>query len=355
VKIPSAVLFLALGYGTAALGQEASSYLGHPDCKIERVRPVPVSEPSWDGKCNGGYAEGKGVLEWHAGEKAEKYRLEATLAHGVIQGEATLNLANGTKYIGTFSHGVPDGKGYFSYPNGMQYEGEVKNGKREGVAEGLFPNGDNYKGQWKDGKPDGTGRMEYKLGGAYEGEWKLGKRHGTGTLIYAGSGRRYTGQFVDGMIEGSAPRPVATEKYSLKSDSAPTGSNLKRDIARSSPVPLNVGYDAFTPEQKRLFNSFYPALEEGDEPPYPLHGTQEFYALMAKVTGHFQATGNLKIFALIGADGRAQSVTTMGMPDEEVRRIAGQGAGLLQYKPALCRGTPCPMMFEFNLHLQTEL
>jgi hypothetical protein len=355
VKIQPAVLFLALAYGTTALGQEMPSYLGRPDCKIASVRPAPVSELSWNGKCDDGYAEGKGVLEWRAGEKSEKYRLEATLARGVIQGDATLNRADGTKYIGTFSHGVPDGKGYFSYPSGMQYEGEVKNGRREGVAEALFPNGDDYKGQWKDGKPDGTGRMEYKLGGAYEGEWKLGKRHGTGTLTYAGSGRRYTGQFVEGLIEGSAPPPVATEKYSLKSDAAPTGSNLKRDIARSSPVPLNVGYDAFTPEQKRLFNSFYPALEEGDEPPYPLHGPQEFYVLMSKVTGRFRAEGNLKVFALVGTDGRVQSVTAIGLQDEEVRRYAGSGAGLIQYKPALCRGTPCPMMFEFNVRLGTEL
>jgi hypothetical protein len=355
LKIQSAVVLLALGCGTAAFAQEAPSYLGRPDCKVARVHPRPVSEPAWNGACRDGYAEGKGVLEWLAGEKSELYRLEATLAQGIIQGEATLTMANGAVYKGSFKLGNPDGSGYFRFPNGVQYEGEVRNGRREGMGEALYPNGDHYQGQWRDGKPDGTGRMQYTLGGAYEGEWKLGKRHGKGTLTYAGSARQYTGQFVDGRIEGSAPPPVATEQYSLKSDMAPTGSNLKRDIARASTVPLNVGYDKFTPEQKRLFNSYYQALEEGDEPPYPLHGPQEFYALMAKVTGRYRASGDLKIFALVGADGRVQSVTMMGLDDEEVRKIAGQGAGLLQYKPALCRGQPCPMMYEFNLRLQTEL
>jgi hypothetical protein len=309
---------------------------------------------SWSGACKDGYAEGKGVLEWRGGEKSRKFRLEATLARGTIDGEATLNMADGGKYVGTFSHGAPDGKGYFRDPDGMQYEGEVRNGKRDGVAEGLFPDGDHYQGQWKDGKPDGTGRMEYVLGGAYEGEWKLGKRHGQGTLTYAGSGRRYVGQFVEGRIAGSAPPLASNETYSLKSRERLTGTLFRWDVARGSTIPLNVGYDAFTPEQKRRYNAEYPALEEGDEPPYPLQGREEFYQLMSKLTGKRMADGDLWIFVLVGADGRAQSVSMRGIQDPEVRKFAGTGAGLIQYKPALCRGTPCPMMFALHLRLTLE-
>jgi hypothetical protein len=356
LKLLPAVVFLGLFYATAACGQDASSYLGRPDCRIAPVHPGPAADVSWDGKCQDGYAEGKGVLTWRAGEKSLKYRLEATLARGTIEGQAKLAMANGSTYTGTFRNGVPDGQGYFRYPNRMQYEGEVRNGKREGVGEALYPNGDDYQGRWKDGQFDGSGRMQYALGGTYEGEWKLGKRHGKGTLTYAGSGRQYVGQFVDDRIEGSAPPPVATASYKLKSDDASTGSNLKSDIARSSTLPLNIGYDAFTPEQKRLFHSYYPALEEGDEPPYPRNGLQEFYKLMSKVTGRYEAKGELAIFVLVGADGRAQSVSMRGgIDDDEVRKLAGYGAGLIQYKPALCQGKPCPMMFEFNLNLHVEL
>jgi hypothetical protein len=355
VKLLSAVVFLGLAYATAASGQDAPSWLGRPDCLIAPVHPGPAADVSWDGKCQDGYAQGKGVLAWRAGEKSQKYRLEATLARGAIEGPAKLSMANGTTYTGTFRNGVPDGQGYFRYPNRLQYEGEVKNGKREGVGEALYPNGDDYQGHWKDGKHDGTGRMQYALGGTYEGEWKLGQRHGKGTLTYAGSGRQFAGQFADGRIAGSAPPPVAAASYKLKSDDPPTGSNLKSDVARSSPLPLNIGYDAFSPEQKRLFNSYYPALEEGDEPPYPRNGLQEFYKLMSKVAGKYQANGDVMIFVLVGADGRAQSVSTRGIEDDEVRKLAGHGAGLIQYKPALCQGKPCPMMFEFNLRLQTEL
>jgi hypothetical protein len=355
VKLLSALVFLGLAYATAAIAQDASSYLGRPDCRIAPVHPAPAADISWDGKCQDGYAQGKGVLEWRAGEKSQKFRLEATLSRGAIEGPAKLAMANGTSYTGTFRNGVPDGQGYFRYPNRMQYEGEVRNGKREGVGEALYPNGDNYQGRWKDGRFDGIGRMQYALGGTYEGEWKLGKRHGKGTLTYAGSGRQYVGQFVDGRIEGSAPPPVAAASYKLKSDEPPTGSLLKNDVARSSPLPLDIGYDAFSLEQKRLFNSFYPALEEGDEPPYPRTGTREFYKLMSKVTGQYGANGDVRIFVLVGVDGRAQSVTTRGIDDDEVRKLAGYGAGLLQYKPALCQGKPCPMMFEFNLHLEVAL
>jgi hypothetical protein len=353
VKISSIAVFLAVAHGTAAFGEEAPSYLGSPDCKVELVPPeAVVSSVSWQGQCRDGYAEGKGVLAWRAGEKSQKYRLEATLARGVIQGEATLSEAHGAAYIGSFKNGVPNGMGTFRYPNGMQYQGAVRNGTMDGEGKAFLPNGDRYQGQWKDGKPDGSGHMEYMLGGEYEGEWKLGKRHGQGTLTYAGSGRRYTGWFVDDRIEGSPPLAVVTETYSLKSDAPSAPWHRKEDIVRSSPVPLDIGYGAFTPEQKRLFNSFYPALEDGDEPPYPLH-PQEFHQQMANVTGILHSTGNLRIFALVDANGSVESVSVMGLVDENVKQIAGYAASQLKYKPALCRGQPCPMMFEFALHLKT--
>jgi hypothetical protein len=269
-------------------------------------------------------------------------------------GEATLTWGDGARYIGTFRNGVPDGKGYFRDADGMQYEGDVSNGRRDGAAEGVFPNGDHYQGQWKNGKPDGIGHMKYMLGGAYEGEWKHGKRHGKGTLIYAGSGHRHEGRFVDGMLENSAPHPTPTATYNLKADRARAGTMFRYDIARGGTVPLDIGYDAFTPEQKRLFNSYYPALEEGDEPPYPRLGNREFYKLMSRMGGTFDLNEDVRIYVLVGADGKAVSVTVMGLNDPELRKLAGSAAGLLEYKPALCSGKPCPMMFGFNLRLKAE-
>jgi hypothetical protein len=352
VKILIPAVFLALGCGTAS-GQEASSWLGRPDCRVAPVHPVPDTDLSWTGKCQDGYADGNGVLTWRGGQKSQKYRLEATLARGSIQGEATLTMPDGGKYKGTFKDGVPDGRGYFEDPDGMQYEGEVKNGRREGLAEGLFPIGNDYKGQWKDGKPDGVGRMEYKLGGAYEGEWKLGKRHGKGTLTYAGSGRQYVGQFVDGEIAGSTPPPESKETFSLKSNVRwiPSSQGV---YAYGADHPLDVGYDALTPEQKRRFNDTYPALEEGDEPPYPLHGAKEFYVLMQRVTGRFWGEGDLRIFVHVNADGSVQSVEMSGLQNDKVRRYAGYAAGLIKYKPAMCRGKPCPMVYPYSLRLTLD-
>lgn len=354
MKTGSIVFVMALVYGSTGLAQESDKYVGPADCKLAAIASEPGVQVFWDGPCQDGYAHGKGVLE-RDGDKSKKYRLEATLVRGVIAGEATMTMADGSKYTGTFTKGVPNGTGYFSYADGMQYEGEVRNGEPEGNGEGIFSSGNHYWGQWRNGKPDGTGRMQYMLGGQYDGEWKSGKRHGRGTLTYAGSGRTYTGQFVDGKMAGAGEAPAPTEKYVLKSNQAPTGTHLKNDAARTTGLPLNIGYQDFTPEQKSMFNSFYPALEEGDEPPYPLYGPQEFYRLMSKVTGNYWVRGKLKIFVQVGADGRAESVTMLGLKDDEVRRIANSGAGSLRYKPALCRGKPCPMMFLFNLDLQPEL
>lgn len=349
MRLAPLVFLIGLGYSAGSTAQEAAGYLGAADCRIAPVKPAPEGEVEWSGKCKDGYAEGQGVVAWRA-HNGTKYKLEATLARGQVQGEATRKTSEGNTYTGTFKDGLPDGKGYFRTADGFQYEGEYHNGKREGVAEGLFPNGDNYQGQWKDGKPDGVGRMTYMIGGAYEGEWKAGKREGRGTVTWAGSGRRQEVQYTDNRLLGTA-RPDTTTRYSLKAAEAHTGTNLKKDIAYNSVVPVDVGYDALTPEQKRALNVYYPALEEGDEPPYPLRGPKEFYTLMSKVAGRL-GSADLNIYVLVGADGKAQSVTVMGTDDPEIRRIAGLGAGVVQYKPAMCQGKPCEMKFQYRLALR---
>jgi hypothetical protein len=195
--------------------------------------------------------------------------------------------------------------------------------------------------------------MTYMMGGAYEGEWKAGKREGHGTVTYAGSGRSEQAQFTDTHRQGAAPLDTSG-RYSLKGAESPTGSNLKREIARNSIVPMNVGYDGLTPEQKRSLRVYYPALDEGDEPPYPLNGPKEFFALMSKVAGRM-GSADLTIFVLVGADGRARSVTVTGTEDKEIRRIGGTAAGIVQYKPAMCQGKPCEMNFQYKLRLTREL
>jgi hypothetical protein len=275
-------------------------------------------------------------------------------AQALAPGEVTLELPDGSTYIGTVTNGVPDGKGYFRDKDGTQYEGDVHMGRREGFAEALFVNGKRYKGQWKNGVPDGTGAMSYMAGGAYEGEWRDGERHGKGTMTFAGSGRRAEVHFTEGQRDDVAsPEIPAASGYAKQPDAAPVGSHLQAKEMSTS-LPLNVGYEKLTPAQKRYYNARYPALDEGDEPPYPLKGPQGLYEELRRLTGLYEVYDDLLMYVLVGADGKVMSVTTIGVDDPVARRQLGGAAGQIKYKPARCGGQPCQMAVIFNLHLRVQ-
>jgi hypothetical protein len=278
------------------------------------------------------------------------------LAQTLGPGEVQLKLPDGGVYIGTVTNGVPDGKGYFKDADGMQYEGEVHQGQRTGLADGMFPKGNRYKGEWKNGKPDGVGTMTYMLGGAYEGEWKDGRRHGKGVMTFAGSGRRAEVRFENGhRLDVPEERPseaTASASYSLNG-SAPVGSNLPRKVATSR-LPLDRGFDQLTPDQQRLVRSYYPALDVGDDPPYPLKGAQELYNALATLAGRMNLHDDVIVYVAVGADGKVSSVTTIGDLAPDIKRAIGTAAGLLKYKPGQCGGQPCPGVVPFNMSLSVS-
>lgn len=274
-------------------------------------------------------------------------------APAMAPGEVQLKLPNGATYIGTVTNGVPDGKGYFQDPDGTQYEGEVHMGRRTGMAEALSPKGDRYRGEWKDGLPDGAGKMTYMLGGAYEGEWKKGRRHGKGVMTFAGSGRSAEVRFENGLrVDVPVERPSAATKsasYSL-SGNTPTGSHLPNKVAYGT-LPLDKGFDELTADQQRFVRSYYPALDAGDDPPYPAKGAQELYTALAKLAGRLNLHDDILLYVAVDANGKVTSVTTFGKLAPDIKRAIGTAAGLLKYRPAQCGGQPCPGVVPFNLSL----
>jgi hypothetical protein len=355
VKTAAILVSLGLGLGCshAVFAQDAAAWLGAADCRIAPLQPAPLGQPAWNGGCKDGYADGKGVLQWDAADGI-KHKLEATLVKGQVQGEATLRMPDGGLYIGTVRNGVPDGMGYFKDADSMQYEGEVHMGRRDGVADGLFPHGDRYKGQWKDGKPDGKGVMTYMLGGAYDGEWKNGKRDGKGVMTFAGSGRRADVTFDGGMRTDVPPdlpsRAAAEAEYRLLEPEARTGSHRLEDIAHG-PVPLDLGFDELTPDQQRVVRARYPALDRGDDPPYPRKGPKQLYAMLGKIGSRLDMQMDMRIYVTLDADAKVTSVATFGQLDPDVRAMIGAAATRIKYTPARCGGKACPGVVPFDLKL----
>jgi hypothetical protein len=335
-----AILLCALLFTQAA-------HAANDDCRVAHPVPHAGEEIRWSGACKDQLAEGAGVLLLHRPGKPD-LKFDVTLLHGEISGEGTMSRDDGYRYTGTFKDGIPDGKGYFHYPDGHRYEGDVAHRSPDGIGTGLSPDGTRYEGHWKAGKWDGAGRVTYALGGSYEGEWKQGKFDGKGVLTYAGSGRRFEGEFSNGVPLGAPPKaPLPGTKYTLKEEQPHLGSNIARD-AVIAPVPPTKPYEALTAEQKDVVRSAYPALDPEDEPPYPLNGPKELFAALQQASSRLNATGALKLYVQVGADGKAKAVSAIGSPDPELTRFASMALLVQKYKPAICHGVPCEMIYPLS-------
>jgi hypothetical protein len=347
-------LLLALVAGSAAchpaLAQEAPLLAGAPDCGFAPVQPAPMGAPAWKGGCKAGFADGDGVLAWRDAT-GKAYRLEATLAAGQVVGDAKLDLPDGGVYIGTFRNGLPDGFGYFRTADGPRYEGGMRLGERNGTGEATYPNGDRYQGEWKDGKREGSGVLHYMVGGRYEGGWKNDQPSGKGKMVFAGlPGRELA--VTDGVVPGQPAEPIDKASYALKTDRLHT--QFRDDLITNIPVPPSLPYDKLSADEQASVKGRFPALAPGDEPPYPLEGPEEFLRKAARVGQVWQQYGRIAAYVLVGTDGKPVSVTVIGLKNADARKAMSVAAGKLKYKPAVCGGQPCQMMYPYVMHFTTR-
>ena len=347
------ILFAALAccVMAPAFGDDEPAFEGDPQCQVARIRLEPSARlVAWRGPCKDGFADGAGKLEWKLkdGVKAE---LDGTLAHGDIAGEGTLTYSDGVTYIGTFKSGVPDGQGYRKWPDGAQYEGGFRRGKRDGQGILAYANGNVYKGGFKNGRPHGFGHTDFILGGSVEGEYSDGKLVGKVKVVHAGSGRVYEGDVE--AWRASRPQAGAPEEFFGREDTPQTGTRILARNTRS-PVPPGANWDALTSEQKDWIRTRYQTLEQGDDPPYPVNGTSEFFKVAQAASQAFpDARGKLRLYILVGKDGVPKSVRKAGTYNEDITRHMAAAAMAIRYKPALCHGEPCEMVYPFELNFVT--
>jgi hypothetical protein len=145
---------------------------------------------------------------------------------------------------------------------------------------------------------------------------------------------------------------TAPSNFSLLSANDPTGSHIRNKVAYG-PLPLDRGYDELTPDQQRLVRSYYPALDAGDAPPYPLKGGKELYRLLVALVRHLEIMDDILVYVAVDAEANVTSVTTISTIDTKYKDLISLGTGLLKYKPAQCGGQPCDGVVPFNLKLRT--
>ena len=339
---PSLALAAALCL-TPAFAAEPS-WAGEASCRVAPLQPAPRDgEVSWKGACVGGYASGKGVLAWRS-DKRENYSVEATLVRGEADGEAVLTTP-AYRYTGTLKNGLPHGQGYFEYTEAKGwYEGDVVAGLPHGKGIRLKLDRSRYTGDWADGERNGWGEATFSNGGSYTGRWKDDKFDGQGKIVYAGSGRTYEGLFQDGRVAGLPEPEVDKGRYAIRAAAA--GSRALKEDRVTGYVPLDSGWDELTPAQKNKIRSGYPALETGDEPPFPVKGERALFDAVARINQALGVVeGHLGVHVLIGKDGKPITVTTYGAPNPALVRAVSNLMVLQEYKPAVCHGAPCEMVY----------
>lgn len=144
------------------------------------------------------------------------------------------------------------------------------------------------------------------------------------------------------------PRP----QYSIRQDSPPPGSHIRRDLTGPIAIPVNLPYEQLSAADRLKFHANYESIVEGDEPPFPKQGLGALLKPITKGQQKLYVSGDLSLVAVVAPSGEVQEVRVHGSPSPEMTRFATQILFTTPFKPAVCRGQPCAM--EFPLRLRFE-
>jgi hypothetical protein len=150
-------------------------------------------------------------------------------------------------------------------------------------------------------------------------------------------------------ITASSPAQAPQPEHTIKQDNAFTGSLVRRNLMKPSVVPINFSYAQLSSEDRRKVHSWWEAIAEGDEPPYPVDGLKAIFAPITKAQEKLLVEGNLSLVAKVDANGDVVSVQPFESPNAQMTQFAGQILLLTKFKPAVCKGQKCVMEFPLNL------
>ena len=120
---------------TSAVAQEhqpAARWISDPanGCRVWSPAPAPNESVRWNGACAGGYAQGRGVLQWYLDGRPAR------------------------RDEGEFHDGKLTGAGSRVEPDGGRYEGFWRGGRAHGAGRYVTPDGNVFEGFWRNGCPE---------------------------------------------------------------------------------------------------------------------------------------------------------------------------------------------------------
>ena len=124
---------------------------------------------------------------------------------GIRSGRGLMTFPDGTKYLGDWQNDKPFGQGTLTSVGKFEYAGEFNNGVRHGQGNLETIDGKKYSGQWQNDVPHGQGKIIYPDGSEFVGQFENGRRHGEGEALNT-DGTEYIGQWADDLPNGQGVR-----------------------------------------------------------------------------------------------------------------------------------------------------
>ncbi len=112
-------------------------------------------------------------------------------------------------------------------------------------------------------------------------------------------------------------------------------------------IPCGKTYEQLSSDEKLGLRASYAALEEDDEPPYPVKGMCGLAGSVGAALALHDIVGTLHLVVQVNARGAVTGVEVSRPPTAAVERAVIAATMLQAFKPALCKGQPCAMAFPF--------
>jgi len=118
---------------------------------------------------------------------------------------------------------------------------------------------------------------------------------------------------------------------------------------------LDRRYEQLSAEEQLSVKAQYESVADGDEPPFPGVGLRSIHEAVSEAERSFGSQGALVLHVKVDAGGHATAVDVIKSPDSNMTTFAARTMMLVKFKPAICRGQPCPMAFPLEIELKSEI
>ena len=164
----------------------ASSTMGGRESRSNSITYADFGQ--YAGATGEGLRQGRG----HYSFANPYFKYNGGWEQGVMHGEGTLTLADGSSYEGAFVAGEMSGFGLRRWPDGATYSGQFLQGEMHGAGTYIAADGEQYEGSYEANRRHGQGMLTLANGDRYEGDFVSQQRTGEGAMAYA-SGDAYRG------------------------------------------------------------------------------------------------------------------------------------------------------------------